>query len=95
MSTEQQDVPVVDLAVVSAGTDGPSAAIVAADAGLAVVLLEAGTAVGEASARVAAGVGYDSGYSLSRAMAYGCLAVHDILQMNGGQVAAAATRGEA
>lgn len=34
--------------------------------------------VGEASARAAAGVGYNSGYSLSRAMAYGFLAVHDI-----------------
>lgn len=34
--------------------------------------------VGEASARAAAGVGYNSGYSLSRAMAYGVLAVRDI-----------------
>lgn len=49
--------------------------------------------VGEASARAAAGVGYNSGYSLSRAMAYGYLAVHDIVQKNGSQVPVAATRG--
>jgi 3-oxosteroid 1-dehydrogenase len=30
--------------------------------------------VGEASARAAAGVGYNSGYSLSRAMAFGWIA---------------------
>jgi 3-oxosteroid 1-dehydrogenase len=34
-------------------------------------------AVGECSARAAAGVGYNSGYSLSRAMAYGHLAARD------------------
>lgn len=35
-------------------------------------------AVGECSARAAAGVGYNSGYSLSRAMAYGFLAANHI-----------------
>jgi 3-oxosteroid 1-dehydrogenase len=35
-------------------------------------------AVGEVSARAAAGVGYNSGYSLSRAMGFGFLAAHDI-----------------
>ncbi len=35
-------------------------------------------AVGECSARAAAGVGYNSGYSLSRAMAFGFLAAHEI-----------------
>lgn len=35
-------------------------------------------AAGECAARAAAGVGYNSGYSLSRAMAYGFLAAHDV-----------------
>lgn len=35
-------------------------------------------AAGECSARVHAGVGYNSGYSLSRAMTYGYLAVRDV-----------------
>lgn len=35
-------------------------------------------AVGECAARAAAGVGYNSGYSLSRALAYGYLAAHDV-----------------
>jgi 3-oxosteroid 1-dehydrogenase len=35
-------------------------------------------AVGECAGRAAAGVGYNSGYSLSRAMAYGFLAANDI-----------------
>jgi succinate dehydrogenase/fumarate reductase flavoprotein subunit len=35
-------------------------------------------AAGECSARVHAGVGYISGYSLSRAMTYGYLAARDI-----------------
>jgi 3-oxosteroid 1-dehydrogenase len=34
--------------------------------------------IGETAGRAAAGVGYNSGYSLSRAMAYGFLAAHDI-----------------
>ena len=51
--------------------------------------------VGEASARSAAGVGYNSGYSLSRAMAYGYLAVRDILQKTGAKERAGMTRGEA
>ena len=36
-------------------------------------------AVGESSSRAAAGVGYNSGYSLSRAMAFGWLAVPVVL----------------
>ena len=35
-------------------------------------------AVGEAAARTTGGVGYNSGYSLSRAMTYGWLAAHDV-----------------
>jgi 3-oxosteroid 1-dehydrogenase len=34
--------------------------------------------VGESSARAAAGVGYNSGYSLSRAMAFGWLAARHV-----------------
>lgn len=40
-------------------------------------------AVGECSARAAAGVGYNSGYSLSRAMAYGFLAAQAIADARG------------
>lgn len=44
--------------------------------------------VGEASARAAAGVGYNSGYSLSRAMAYGYLAARDVADRLSAQLAA-------
>ena len=50
---------------------------------------------GEASARSAAGVGYNSGYSLSRAMSYGYLAVHDIVQKAGARGPETAKRWEA
>lgn len=41
-------------------------------------------AVGECSARAAAGVGYNSGYSLSRAMAFGFLAANEIADAHAG-----------
>ncbi len=50
--------------------------------------------VGEASARSAAGVGYNSGYSLSRAMTYGYLAAHDVVQMTGARGRVPTTRQE-
>lgn len=50
MSSEQQDVHVVDLAIVGAGMGGLSAAIVAADVGITAVVLEAGERVGGAAA---------------------------------------------
>ena len=45
--------------------------------------------VGEGSARAAAGVGYNSGYSLSRAMAFGWLAARHVVEMNEAVAAAA------
>lgn len=40
-------------------------------------------AVGECSARTAGGAGYNSGYSLSRAMTFGWLAAHDVAAQRG------------
>lgn len=50
--------------------------------------------VGEASARAAAGVGYNSGYSLSRAMSYGYLAANDIVEKINPGKAVAEPRGD-
>ena len=71
------------LVIVGAGIGGLTAAIMGAECGMDGTLVQAGNqvggaawaeAVGEASARAAAGVGYNSRYSLSRAMAFGWIA---------------------
>ena len=48
-------------------------------------------AVGESSARAAAGVGYNSGYSLSRAMAFGWLAARHVAGLVEGESRAKGT----
>ena len=41
-------------------------------------------AIGEAAGRTTGGVGYNSGYSLSRALTYGWLAAHDVAGVESG-----------